>query len=274
MNVERSPARDGLVAAALWLFVSILLWDVLYGGAQLAGADAHLVESLERRRGARSGRGSCRGGTLSVRGFPHQADMVAQVFYPLTAAVRFMPIDRAYGWLVAVHLWVAGLGTFALCRTIGVSRLPAMAASVGFMFGGVFAPRMYYGHWIVLCGLAWLPAVLAAVVRLARSPRLAPAPFVVWLLVLQFLAGYVQGTVYVIGALVAYALYCAVWPDPGSTRPGARTRPLAQLALAGVLFTGLTAFQWVPLAGLVPETVVPKASATRRQPTCRGARST
>jgi hypothetical protein len=137
---------------------------------------------------------------------------------------------------------------------MGVSRLPAMVASVGFMFGGVFAPRMYYGHWIVLCGLAWLPAVLAAVVRLARSPRLAPAPFVVGLLVLQFLAGYVQGTVYVIGALVAYALYCAVWPDPGSPRPGSRTRPLAQLALAGVLFTGLTAFQWVPLAGLVPET--------------------
>lgn len=254
-NVERSTTRDLLAAVALWLFVSVLLWGVLYGGARIAGTDAHLVKGLETQTRRAFAQGLMPWwNPYLFSGFPHQADIMAQVFYPLTAMLRLVPLDRAYGWLVAIHLWIAGLGTFALCRTIGVSRLPAVAAAVGFMFGGVFAPRLYFGHWLVVCGLAWLPAVFAATVRMARSPRVAPAPLVVWLLVLQFLAGYVQGSVYVISALVAYVLYCAAWPDPDSAAPVSSRRPVVQLALAGVLFVGLTAFQWAPLAGLMSQT--------------------
>jgi hypothetical protein len=69
--------------------------------------------------------------------------------------------------------------------------------------------------------------------------------------VLQFLTGYLQGSLYLAAAVASYFVFSALWP-PTDTRVR-RWAPLAQLALLGMLCAGAAAFQLLPTAVLVAE---------------------
>jgi hypothetical protein len=185
-------------------------------------------------------------------GTPHLADNLTALFYPPAVLLRWLPLPLFFGWLIALHLWLAGAGTLYLGRLLRLSWPAAAAAAVAVTLGGSVGGWLYNGHILLINGSAWLPLALALAIQSVRRRRVIPHPVLVLVLVLQFLAGYLQGSLYVVGAVSLYFVYSALWPEEGAGR-AQRLMPLAQLAVLGALTAGLVAIQLAPTVRLVQE---------------------
>ena len=181
-------------------------------------------------------------------GAPHFADPQTTVLYPPAMLMRWLEPGLFLSSMAALHVWLNGVGTLFLARVVGLGWLAAVAAGVAAMFGGSMGAWVHNGHLLVLYGVSWLPWALGLAILSARYPAVLPNPALVVVLVLIVLAGYLQGALYVIGAVSLYFLYCVAWPSGAG-----RWRPLTQLASLGALTAGLTAFQLLPATELVGE---------------------
>lgn len=181
-------------------------------------------------------------------GAPHFADPQTTVLYPPAILLRWLEPGLFLSSMAALHVWVNGAGTLFLARVVGLGWLAGSAAAVAAMFGGSMGAWVHNGHLLVLYGVSWLPWALGLGILSARYPARLPNRALVVVLALIVLAGYLQGALYVIGAVSLYFVYCVAWPDGAG-----RWRPLTQLAALGVLTAGLTAFQLLPATQLVGE---------------------
>ena len=178
-------------------------------------------------------------------GMPHLADSQMLVFYPPALLLRWLSPERFLTWLAALHLLIAAAGGVFLSRVLGLGWLPSGIVATALALGGSVGGWLHAGHLLILNCVAWLPWALGASVLTARRKSLLPHPALPIVLVLQVLAGYPQGALYITAAVALYFAYSAIWPDGGS---GARRRlvALGQLAVVGVLSAGLAAFQLLP----------------------------
>ena len=189
-------------------------------------------------------------------GTPHLADPQTTVLYPPAMLLRWLPVPAFLGWMLALHLWIAGAGTLFAARTIGVGWMAASAAAVAVMLGGSVSGWIHGGHLLLIYSAAWVPWALGLAIVSVRSGRVVPDGRLVAVLVLQFLAGYIQGSLYVAAAVSLYFVFSTVWPpspDDGQTPPRRRWAPLVQLAMLGVVCAAAAAFQLWPTAVLVAE---------------------
>jgi hypothetical protein len=187
-------------------------------------------------------------------GFPLQADLQTGVFYPPSVALRLLALAPFLTWTVILHIWLFGVGSYVLCRTVGVGRAASTIAAVGLMLGGITVPRVYAGHLDVLRTLAWVPLVIALGIRSIERRTLLPSVPLVVALALELLSGFLQLVCYTVLVIALYAV-CdavsdAVWPS-GRPSPRGLYTAAAQLVLVVVIVLGLTAFQLLPSARLV-----------------------
>ncbi len=222
---------------------------VISPSAMFNGADMHLHTAWEAVN-----RLAFRAGELPLwnpyafGGYPGMADIQTQVFYPPSVLLRWLPLPAFFTWGLVFHVWVLGVGVFALCRRLGISRTAGLASAAGVMLSGVVVPKLYAGHVVVLYGYAWFPLALALAIRSARRSTVLPDPALVVVLVVQLLAGFVQGTVYVFAVIGAYFIYAAARAPAGA----ARWR-LGQAVILLTLVGALAGFQLLPTARLVLE---------------------
>ena len=185
-------------------------------------------------------------------GTPHLADTETTVLYPVAMLLRWIPPAAFLSWMAAVHMCVAGVGGAFLARVIGLQWTAAAAAAIAMTLGGSIPGWVYNGHLLLLFATAWLPWVLGLIIYSARWSTPWPHPALVIVLWLQFLAGYLQGSIYIAGAATVCVLWLVVFPL--SSRPGlARLTPLVQFGIAGMLAAGLAAFELLPSVQLVSE---------------------
>jgi hypothetical protein len=188
-------------------------------------------------------------------GTPHLADPQTTVLYPPAMLLRWLPVPAFLGWMLALHLWIAGAGTLFAARAIGTGWMAASAAAVAVMLGGSVSGWIHGGHLLLIYSAAWVPWALGLAIVSARSGRLVPDGRLVAVLVLQFLTGYLQGSLYLAAAVASYFVFSAVWPSRDDVRAthGTRWAPLAQLAVLGLVCGAAAAFQLLPTAVLVAE---------------------
>ena len=179
----------------------------------------------------------------SFSGYPGMANIQTLVYYPPAMVLRRLPLTAFVTWGLVLHLWIMGAGVFALCRQLGIGRMAAVTAAAGVMLSGAVAPRLYLGHFVVLFGYAWLPLALALALRSSRRATLWPLPALVAVLVLQVLAGFVQGSVYV-GVAVTAVFLCR--PQRAPAAGGRSWTPLVQPVVLFALVGALAAFQLLP----------------------------
>ena len=155
---------------------------------------------------------------------------------------RWLPVPAYLGWMIALHLWIAGAGTLFAARVLGLGWIAAAASAVAVMLGGSVPGWIHNGHLLLMYSVSWVPIAFGLAVVSVRSGRLVPDGRLVAVLVLQFLSGYLQGTLYLAAALAFYYLFSVAWPDragESNTRP--RWIPFAQLASLGVLAAAASA---------------------------------
>jgi len=182
-------------------------------------------------------------------GLPFVDAMHGDIFYPTTVLKFFMPVHRAMGWKIVIHVFLAGSVTYGWLRHLRVSRPIATFGGVSYMLAPVLISLIYPGHdgrlfvtaltplalwvtdWSLTRGRLWRFTVVAFVVALLiYTPHQQLAYFATW----------------AVAALAGFRLLQI-------KREGAATavvgRRFAALALAGLIgaFAMGAAQLWTPL---------------------------
>ena len=186
-------------------------------------------------------------------GTPHLADPQTTVLYPPALILRWLPVPAFLGWMIALHLWIAGAGTLFTARVLRLGWITASASAAAVMLGGSVPGWIHDGHLLLLYLAAWVPWVFGLAIVSVRSGRVIPDGRLVAVLVLQFLSGYLQGSLYLVAALTCYYLYSLAWPPEDAATPLRRWAPLAQLGVLATLSACAAAFQLLPALTLVAE---------------------
>ncbi len=135
-------------------------------------------------------------------GLPFVDAMHGDIFYPTTILKFLMPVHRAMGWKIVLHVFLAGVVTYGWLRHLRVSRPIAVFGGATYMLAPVLVTLVYPGHdgklfvtaltplalWAtdqaITRGGAWRFAVLAcAVGLLIFTAHMQLAYFATWALV-------------------------------------------------------------------------------------------
>ncbi|NLD74987.1 MAG: YfhO family protein, partial [Chloroflexi bacterium] len=193
-----------------------------------------------------------------LSGVPFLAGGQHSAMYPLSTVFYVLPLEAAYGWFAALHVFLAGAFTYILARTLRVSRAGSLIAGAAFSFGGFMVIRNVFP--MIVAAAVWLPLILAVVeVTVRRAEEGAPSPMgAIPLLAvgaaalgMVLLAGHPEMYYYVALTTAAYSLWrlAGLWRRRRSWRRSALVA--AGLLGMGVVGLGLGAAQWVPLLDLV-----------------------
>jgi len=184
-------------------------------------------------------------------GIPFVANPQPALLYPPTWLALLIPTSRALSVIAVLHLWIAGVGTYAWLKSEGASRTGALFAGIVFAFSGYFLVRVRGGHLGVVTTGSWLPVMLWIYRRACGTRR--------WLLAvvgglpvgLSILAGHTASFVYVALGLVAYAAFRAWerWQKGRSLE--AASRPLLLVGVMLLVGLALATVQLLPTAQLV-----------------------
>ncbi|MFN0072793.1 MAG: hypothetical protein ACKVVP_15015 [Chloroflexota bacterium] len=249
--------RDVVCLAMLAMLVGFALFEPLTSGRLVIGhdMDEHFNREAFNRQAFALGRLPL-WNPYVFSGFPAQADIQTGVFYPPHWLLRLLPLELGafFMWSLALHIWLLGAGTYALCRQVGISRLAGLTAGIGLMLGGVAMPRIFAGHLLIIYGFCWMPLAVALAIRSMHSGKLLPHPGLVLTLMVQFLAGASQPSAYTLALVALTAILQVLWPISIAQRRLARLVPLGQLTVLAGLFVGLSAFQALPMLRFMLET--------------------
>ncbi len=178
-------------------------------------------------------------------GTPFLGNGQSAVFYPETWLHYFMDPLHALGWATTLFLFIAGSLMYLFLRTIGIHPIAGTIGAVTFMLNGFFVGWLCFPTMRSV--MAWLPLMLLGVERYARSGRGA------WLLLvalgcgLQFLAGHLHVSMYLLLVFGAYALARMLMMSSRGASRATVLRGLALTAGAVLLGTVVAAVQLAPV---------------------------
>ena len=195
-------------------------------------------------------------------GTPLAANLQTAVFYPPNLLFLLMPVERAFGWALALHLALAGLFAYYLGRTLGLSRFGALVTGLTYGLGGYLV-----AHWVfpsMVYAAAWLPLLLALTEKLISNIQYPiPKDIRYWIvdiallalvIALQLLAGHAQTSFYSLLIVAAFALFRLMqWQVTGDKFQIRRALPATGywlLATAYWLLPG--ALPWPPSSSCPP----------------------
>ena len=179
---------------------------------------------------------------FSWSGTPLMAGLNAGSFYPLTALYAILPPNWAFIVQLSVVEAVFAAGMYWLFDQLGVRRLAALLISAPAPLLGYFAAEIV--HTDMIGGLAMLPYMVVAIIKLTRAERGRDA----------FGAGLLLGVSYALvvlagapEAMIYEATFLAVFAVVELVRSRVPLRRLAPFSLAFVLSAAL-----LPAAQLLP----------------------
>ncbi|MCC7105055.1 MAG: oligosaccharide flippase family protein [Chloroflexi bacterium] len=190
--------------------------------------------------------------------------------YPPGALYFLLGEGRAYGPFIWLHLALAGALTYWLARTLGACRWGALVAGTAFSLSSYLVVSVLWP--MVVSTAVWLPGVLTVEERLIRlastpeEPRHRVRQSLPWLalgavfIALQFLAGHLEMSLYLLATGGMYAGLRLLGLLTGRRASGGRTWPQAIFAgLALLMMVGVGALtasaQLVPFAEAISANV-------------------
>lgn len=190
----------------------------------------------------------------SSSGTPFIATMQSAVFYPINLLLTLAPFASTFVLSALLRLWIAGMATYGLARTYGLSLAAGLLAGIAFMLCGFLVVWLQHPHANVA---VWLPVLLL----LGEHMVTATAPRRRWrftaLLALAIGAaatgGHVETLLHVLLAFAAVSIVRA-WQMRPAAEPQWATgmRVVAPLVLGAGLGCGLAAVQLAPFLEWLP----------------------
>jgi len=188
-------------------------------------------------------------------GTPLAANLQTAAFYPPNAIFLLMPVERAFGWGLALHVVMAGLFTYYLGRTLGLSPFGALVSGLAYGLGGFIVARWLFPSMVYAA--AWLPLMLAFTERVLRARHkgrgaIGATCLLALVIGLQLLAGHAQTSFYSLLIVAAFALVRLIQWWRTNQEQSLRITLLAAgtLLLAALWGLALAAIQLLPTAEL------------------------
>lgn len=141
----------------------------------------------------------------SFCGQPFLANNSSAVLYPLNALHYLVDPAKAYGYVAALHVFLAGAFTYLLLRLLGPRPAAALLGGITFMFCGFLT--VWAEYQTPVAATIWLPLALYFWERHARGHGVRFALYAAAPLGLSLLGGHVQYSIYVLMAFAAYAAW-------------------------------------------------------------------
>ncbi|MDP3998636.1 MAG: YfhO family protein [bacterium] len=141
----------------------------------------------------------------SFAGNPQLANFQTAAFYPLNLVFLVFPFDL--GWTIFIFFQpiLAGLFTYLFAKELGLRRIAAVFSGIVFAFSSFFTVWIEYGN--IGHAFLWFPLALYLTEKLIKNFTWQKIIFLIIVLTLSILAGFIQITIYVFGTVVAYFLY-------------------------------------------------------------------
>ncbi|GBU21162.1 hypothetical protein R80B4_01051 [Fibrobacteres bacterium R8-0-B4] len=145
---------------------------------------------------------------FSVRlgGMPSIDAMFSDALYPPTMIMRlFFPAYRSFGFMMVIHVFLAGVFFFVMLRrSFGVARLAALAGAVFYMLSPQFVSHVNPGHSGKMFVIAWLPYIVWRLRSLLSLPSLRNAALMAIGIAMMILSPHVQMTYFVLMGIFLY----------------------------------------------------------------------
>jgi hypothetical protein len=247
-DVRPWTAYAGAAFLALALMApSMVHWGTDYLGSErhdMARAYRHFVDFAVR---------SVRGGEVPLWnpyifcGAPFLPNTSATIFSPLNGPILLaLPAPLSVNLCLSLQFVLLALGMVHWVRARGSSNAAALGAGVVVAMSALLVPRVFAGHFTIVCTAAWIPLVFWAQERLMRFSSAASAVVFGVVAALMCLGGHLQYTYY---AALLLALNLLAWTT--KAEPGTRLRFLLRQAglhaLAAALAFALTAMELLPV---------------------------
>jgi len=265
-----NPPRASPLGAPLWVLVACAVvwwWRVWHATGTRIEATLNFDALMYWMPLLREAAAQWRSGSLPLwnpyqaLGTPLLATLQAGCAYPLNALYLLVDPGWAWLWTAMLHDAIAGVGLFALCRSLDLSRPAALVGAASFSFSWLILLKCYDQPQFVT--LAWLPALFACAERLLARPTFASSVRLAVVWALQLLAGHPETIAYsalLLGVYTGVRVLGSAWRAP---RQAVMAAGLS--AAAAGLALALTAFQWLPTWELAQHSVRAPGSLTAVQ---------
>ncbi|MBP9864958.1 MAG: hypothetical protein KBC91_01000 [Candidatus Omnitrophica bacterium] len=168
-------------------------------------------------------------------GFPIAAESQIGIFYlPNLILSLLLPFHAAYSYTVLIHFLIAGLGTYAYGRMMGLIRPAAFLAAFLFVFGTSYGGAYY--NITSLKTLAWFPMMLWLWEKWLSETRTRWLALLALIGAQSLVAGYMQVAslgLFIFGIYALVRLGMRVWTSPDWAKL------LLRLAVPAILFAML-----------------------------------
>ncbi|MEP7345051.1 MAG: hypothetical protein ABI877_07285, partial [Gemmatimonadaceae bacterium] len=253
MSVDSAPRRSGLIAAAVFALCTMALGFPVLAGKFLVSpySDQYIAGYAFREFAAATLKATGafpQWNPYLFGGMPYIAAMHGDIFYPTFLLRMVMPTDLAMTWGFLIHLFLAGICTYAFLRALGIGFFASLIGGVAYMMSGNVAALVSPGHDGKLFISALLPIILLVVVRLVRDGKPWAFGALAFAVGMAVLTPHPQLLQYLLLAAGAFGLLLA-FADVGDGRlpRNVAIRRLALAAAAIVVGALIGAIQFLPV---------------------------
>jgi len=186
-------------------------------------------------------------------GMPFWAHFESTIFYPLGFLFYLLTPEKAYGYTMVLHFFLAGFFMYLLVRSLGLSEAGGFVASAVFACNGFLMAILFLGHMSPVESYIWLPLVIYFVNRAVHADRIwrdAVIAGALW--GIQILAGAPQDAFY---TFLAASLFLLCLFIGGGAVKAAVTRLPAIAITVFAVGACLSSIQILPALELINESV-------------------
>ena len=183
-------------------------------------------------------------------GFPSMGSYLFGVFYPLNAPFLFFSVPIALAVTALLHFMLSLWGMFRFLRGFRLAAPAAMMGGLVYTFSGFMAFSLWHPSLFQM--LATVPLVFALGDRWARKGGMDRAVLLGIAMGIQGLAGYLQGTVYMLYALVPFLVVRSLSRLPWRVM---LRRRVPEGAVAAILAAAVMAVVVLPTAELSRQSI-------------------
>jgi hypothetical protein len=175
-------------------------------------------------------------------GLPVVDAMHGDVFYPTSVFTLLMPLGKALGYKIVLHVWLAGVVMYFLLRTLGLRRRSSFLGALGYMTAPYFISLIYAGHDAKMFVTTLFPLCIMLVERLVRKPGVLYSALLGGALGLLLLTSHPQMAYFASWGLGLYLVLGLIRKDNRKTI----LRGVAFALIAIVLGVGIGSIQFLP----------------------------
>ena len=242
---KRLTKWDWYAAAAFAVLVVIVFHGFIFTDKMFFGSDMIPMGYMMRQVVADYWRAN---GTIPLwdpyilGGLPVVDAMHGDLFYPPALLYLVMPLHKALGYKIVLHVWLAGIGMYVLLRTLALKRWPAFLGGLCYMTAPYFLSLIYAGHDGKMFVTALFPLCVAALELLLRYVKYIYAVVFGAVLGLLFLTAHPQMTYFAAWGLAIYFFF----KIPRLARSKMLARGSLYLVIALLLGIGIGCVQFLP----------------------------